>query len=267
VQHFNEVVTNLVGGNRMVAHYLVLFIGLTTVLGIAHVLFRNWKIQPNGWKLWRTGIELLVVVIGGAITGVLTGGLNRLLALIPPAYHAHTNPAPAAWWVIALEFAIFALGFDTWFYWFHRLMHKEPFYKFIHKIHHWSTSPNPITTFSVSPFESLINGGFLPIFLMIVPVHADSIKFMGPSFIIMGIYVHLGYEFLPRWWNRTWLTKWFITTTFHDQHHKYFNWNFGGYFTIWDYICGTVRPKYVADFERPKSRVINSPEPSVAAAE
>jgi sterol desaturase/sphingolipid hydroxylase (fatty acid hydroxylase superfamily) len=45
-----------------------------------------------------------------------------------------------------------------------------------------------------------------------------------------------------------------ITTTFHDQHHKYFNFNFGGYTTIWDRICGTMRVKFEADFDMLKTR-------------
>ena len=32
----------------------------------------------------------------------------------------------------------------------------------------------------------------------------------------MGLYVHSGYEMLPRWWNRSWATKWFISATFHE---------------------------------------------------
>ena len=86
---------------------------------------------------------------------------------------------------------------------------------------------------------------------------------MVPTNIFMGLYVHAGHEFLPRWWNRTWATKWFITTTFHDQHHKYFNYNFGGYTQIWDHLCGTVRKKYEADFENPKGRqaIIAQPAP------
>jgi Delta7-sterol 5-desaturase len=250
MQHIQEVVTKLVGGNPMIARFIIQFVVLGTLVAIAHVLFRNWKIQPNGWKLKRTGIEILVAAIGGPITGFLLGGLTRLLSMLPPSMHAHVNPAPAAWWLVLLEFAFFFLAFDTWFYWWHRLMHVEPFYKVIHKVHHWSTSPSPITTFSVTPLESLINGGFLPIFLVFMPVHAASMTFIGPSFLVMGIYVHLGYELLPRWWNRTWLTKWFITATFHDQHHKYFRYNFGGFTTIWDWICGTVRPRYVEDFEK-----------------
>jgi sterol desaturase/sphingolipid hydroxylase (fatty acid hydroxylase superfamily) len=76
--------------------------------------------------------------------------------------------------------------------------------------------------------------------------------------------VHSGYEFLPRWWNRTWATKWFITATFHDQHHKFFNWNFGGYTTLWDRICGTTRKKYEEDFEQIKARASQPLTPVVA---
>jgi lathosterol oxidase len=74
-----------------------------------------------------------------------------------------------------------------------------------------------------------------------------------PTNVIMGVYVHLGYEFFPRWWHKSWTTKWFITTTFHDRHHRYFNFNYGGYTTIWDRICGTIRPKFEADFDSVKA--------------
>ena len=87
---------------------------------------------------------------------------------------------------------------------------------------------------------------------------------IAPTNIIMGFYVHSGYEFLPRWWNKTWATKWFITATFHDQHHKYFRWNFGGYTTIWDRICGTVRTNFESDFEKIKERVNTPLTPAVA---
>src|SRR3546814_8430177 len=49
--------------------------------------------------------------------------------------------------------------------------------------------------------------------------------------------------FMPRWWNRSWATKWFITATFHDQHHRFFTGNYGGYTTIWDRLCGTMRTR------------------------
>jgi sterol desaturase/sphingolipid hydroxylase (fatty acid hydroxylase superfamily) len=67
--------------------------------------------------------------------------------------------------------------------------------------------------------------------------------------------VHAGYEFLPRWWTKSWLTRWFISTTFHDQHHRFFSCNYGGYTTIWDWVFGTVRPTFLSDFDLVKARL------------
>lgn len=52
--------------------------------------------------------------------------------------------------------------------------------------------------------------------------------------------------------------------TIHDQHHRYFKWNYGGYTPIWDWICGTVRPSFVADYEQIKARVNNPLTPVLA---
>ncbi len=136
----------------------------------------------------------------------------------------------------------------------------------MHKLHHFSISPNLLTTLSVNPLESLINGGFVPLFTVLFAVHAPTMALIAPTNIIMGLYVHSGYEFFPRWWNKSWATKWFITATFHDQHHKFFNFNYGGYTTIWDWVCGTVRPKYEADFAQLKARVRGPLSPAVAMA-
>jgi sterol desaturase/sphingolipid hydroxylase (fatty acid hydroxylase superfamily) len=122
---------------------------------------------------------------------------------------------------------------------------------------------------SVNPLESLINGGFVPLFLVamtfIAPISEQSMALITPTNIIMGLYVHSGYEFFPRWWNKSWATKWFITTTFHDQHHKYFTANFGGYTTIWDRLCGTMRPKFEQDYLKVKDRA--RPAPALEPAE
>jgi sterol desaturase/sphingolipid hydroxylase (fatty acid hydroxylase superfamily) len=117
----------------------------------------------------------------------------------------------------------------------------------------------------VNPLESLVNGGFVPLFTAALTVHDSTMLLIGPTNIIMGFYVHSGYELLPRWWNKSWATKWFITATFHDQHHKYFNFNYGGYTTLWDRICGTQRKKYEEDFVQIKDRASKQLAPVVAA--
>jgi sterol desaturase/sphingolipid hydroxylase (fatty acid hydroxylase superfamily) len=232
--------------------FLLLFLLAGLLATVFRGFFRARKIQPNGFK-WRTlRNEILFGMLNLAVTVFVLGGITALLTkngLIT------FNTAPTSWWVVGLEYAAYFFAFDTYFYWLHRLMHVEPIYTWVHKLHHYSTAPNLMTTLSVSPLESIINGGFVPLFTALLTVHDSTMALITPTNIIMGVYVHCGYEFLPRWWNRTWLTRWFITTTFHDQHHKYFKWNFGGYTTIWDFICGTARPKYLAEFDQIKARL------------
>jgi lathosterol oxidase len=241
-----------------VGRFLLVFVLAGFLVTVFRGFFRARKIQPSGFK-WRTfRNEILFAILNLTVTvtvlGFITAFLTRkgLIAF---------NSAPTTWWVTGIEYVVYFFAFDTYFYWLHRLMHVEPIYTWVHKIHHYSTSPNLLTTLSVGPLESIINGGFVPLFTALLTVHDSTMALIGPTNIIMGLYVHCGYELLPRWWNKTWLTRWFITATFHDQHHKYFRWNFGGYTTIWDFICGTVRSKYLAEFDQIKARVALTPQP------
>ncbi len=245
-----QALVNLMGGDKSLALWFALFLASGVVAGIWSGFFRARKIQPKGfkWKTFRN--EAFFATVNLVASGFLIGAPT---AWLKAHGYITINTAPAAWWVIALEYVAYFILFDTWFYWLHRFMHKEPVYTWVHKIHHFSTSPNLLTTLSVNPLESLVNGGFVPLFLAALTVHEQSMALITPTNIIMGLYVHSGYEFFPRWWNKSWATKWFITATFHDQHHKYFTANFGGYTTIWDRLCGTIRPKFEADFEKLKT--------------
>jgi sterol desaturase/sphingolipid hydroxylase (fatty acid hydroxylase superfamily) len=251
----------LAAGIDPLTGWLAAFVVSGLLAGVLTGYFRARKIQPNGfrWRIFRN--EILFAVINLAVSALLLGGLTKYLQR-----HGIIafNSAPASPWVIALEYALYFFGFDTYFYWLHRLMHIEPIYTWVHKLHHRSISPNPLTTLSVNPLESFINGGFVPLFTALLTVHSSTMALIGPTNIIMGLYVHSGIELFPKWWNRTWLTKWFITATFHDQHHRYFKGNYGGYTTIWDWICRTVRPTFLADFEKVTTRPIR---PLAAAAQ
>lgn len=233
--------------------WLWAFLASGLLVGFVSGYFKARKIQPKGfrWRIFRN--EIFFAVVNLVITGFLLGWLNSFLR---ERGFITVNSAPASWWVIAAEFALYFFAFDTYFYWLHRWMHNEPVYTWVHKIHHRSISPNPLTTLSVSPLESVINGGFVPLFLCVMTVHDQTLALILPTNIIMGLYVHSGIEFFPRWWNRSWATKWFITATFHDQHHRFFKGNYGGYTTIWDRLCGTMRPTFEADFEKVTTRPI-----------
>lgn len=239
-------------GESMMVYWLIGLVASTILIGIVTGFFRAHKVQPKGFRWKQLGFEFAVAIIGGYLTGLLLGGTNNYLNANGFILF---NNGPVEWWRVAIEYALYFTLFDTWFYWLHRWMHKEPFYTLIHKIHHKSTSPNPLTTLSVNPLESFINGGFVPLFLTVatfagMPISNVAAALILPTNIIMGVYVHTGFEFFPRWWHKSWATKWFITATFHDQHHKYFNWNFGGYTTVWDRLCGTNRARFEDDFDK-----------------
>ncbi len=240
-----QTVTDFMAHASPLAKYLAFFVAAGLIGTVFQGFFKARKIQPKGFK-WKT---LRNEIIFGFINVAISGYLIKL-GIDFAAGHSHFISGTPSWWMTAIEYAAYFVLFDTWFYWLHRWMHREPVYTRVHKLHHLSTSTNLATNFSVNPLESLINGGFVPLFLLLIPIHAETMSLITPTNVLMGLYIHSGYEFLPRWWNRSWATKWFISATFHDQHHKYFTANFGGYTNVWDRICGTMRKNYQSDFEK-----------------
>lgn len=257
-------IQNFVGGFAPYDWWLMGFVFVLLGVGLLTGYFRARKIQPKGFKWSLIAHEFVWTVINISTAGFTLGALNDLSVGQGLIFYSSES---AAWWVIALEFALYFFLFDTWFYWGHRLMHVEPFYKWMHKTHHKSTSTNPLTSTSVTPFEAFLNGSFVSVFLagmsllslafsFVSPIHTATLALILPTSIMMGLYVHSGFEFLPSWWNKSWATKWFISATFHDQHHRYFIGNFGGYTTIWDRLCGTMRKNFESDFEKITTRPI-----------
>ncbi|MEO7835063.1 MAG: sterol desaturase family protein, partial [Ginsengibacter sp.] len=75
------------------------------------------------------------------------------------------------WWYLPVSLIIFMLLHETYYYWLHRWMHKPAIFKLIHKVHHDSHIASPFTAFSFHPGEGLLQAVFLPVMLMILPMH------------------------------------------------------------------------------------------------
>lgn len=138
---------------------------------------------------------------------------------------------------------------DTYFYWAHRLMHHPKIYDKVHKVHHLSINPSPWASFSFHPLEAVIEFSVVIIFSFLFPVHVFALLTFSLFMMLENVMGHLGYEFLPKYFNKNPLTKWVNTSTNHNMHHQYFKSNYGLYFTFWDRIMGTLHPKYEARFE------------------
>jgi sterol desaturase/sphingolipid hydroxylase (fatty acid hydroxylase superfamily) len=129
---------------------------------------------------------------------------------------------------------------DIWFYFIHRAMHSKKLFRHTHKLHHLSTDPTPFATSSVHTFEAIMDAGYLVLASFLIPLHPAAIFISLSLAFIWSTIGHLGYEILPK--NLYFIGKYLNLPTYHNHHHKTFNYNFGYYTTILDRCFGTLHP-------------------------
>lgn len=169
--------------------------------------------------------------------------------------YTNWNAYPA-WWNVGVIF-VFILIDETWFYWIHRLIHHPRLYKLIHFEHHKSIDVNPFTAVSFHVLESLLLSLWVVPVLLFIPTYAPAfivLQFIG---LFENIKSHIGYEFYPKWWNRS-IFRFMTTSTYHQLHHTKFNGNYGKFFRIWDKILGTEMTIYKDAFAKNKENSANN---------
>lgn len=137
--------------------------------------------------------------------------------------------------------------YDAWFYWGHRLMHTRPLYRF-HAHHHQSLVPTPWSNNSDTMVGAFVEQSyflFAPFFLPVPPEVLIAHKIYDQ---VTGMIGHAGHEYFASPSARA---PWpLLCTTFHDQHHSHFRYNYANTFSAWDRLMGTVHPTYDATVER-----------------
>jgi lathosterol oxidase len=188
------------------------------VLATSCVVF-NSVVMLVGWLLFRAG----VLVVDGS---------------------------PFGWrWLI--DAAILGVAMDLAMYITHRAAHLQPFYRWVHAIHHRHEQPRVLTLFVLHPIEVL---GFGGLWVAVLCSHAFSLGGMLiylAANTIFGVVGHVGVEPLPDAWARWPLLGRIGTSTFHARHHQDARTNFGFYTAIWDLLFRTLDPSYVTRFARP----------------
>ncbi len=137
-------------------------------------------------------------------------------------------------------------------YWLHRFLHINAFLWEIHKIHHSAKVLTPLTFYRVHPIENLLFG--LRYSLVIGLVTGVFVYFFGAKIGLIEIFGVNIFVFLFSFIGSNlrhshiefsypnWCEKWLISPKQHQMHHSidYVNKNYGGYFSIWDKIFGTI---------------------------
>ncbi|WP_146450623.1 sterol desaturase family protein [Bythopirellula polymerisocia] len=155
-----------------------------------------------------------------------------------------------------LVILVLLLAHDAYFFWAHYLMHREPFRRISHHwVHHQFHNVTPWSAFSVHPIEGFVELLFRPVLLMLIPTHPYTLVAFAILSFGLNIIGHSGYEFFPKNFATSPLTKFSSCATYHYLHHRNSNCNFALFFNFWDRIMGSMAPDYASFYAATRGRV------------
>jgi len=174
--------------------------------------------------------------------------------------------AERGWWYAGVSVALGIVGYDAWFYWYHRWLHTPWLLRRVHATHHRAANPTAFAAFAHHPIETALGNVYFVLLVIFVPMHPLALAAVGFSLFVVNIVAHMGYELYPRGFTRHRLLRWGGTSTHHNLHHRHLRYNYGIIFTFWDRLMGTNHPAYDDAFEAIKARVAvaSSGGPAVA---
>jgi sterol desaturase/sphingolipid hydroxylase (fatty acid hydroxylase superfamily) len=219
--------------------------------GVFYLWFpKHWQQRKINDRSYKTGqfkkeikwsmVTAFIFAISGAITLVLwQKGFTKVYVEISDY---------SLWW-LPVSFAIAMVVHETYYYWLHRWMHYPKIFRIVHKVHHDSNITSPWTAFSFHPLEGLLQAIFLPLLLLVLPIHLYVLLLQLTIMTFSSVINHLDIEIYPQKFHKHFFGKWLIGATHHSLHHKQFKYNFGLYFTFWDKWKNTESPGYEKLFE------------------
>ncbi|MBD3887174.1 sterol desaturase family protein [Phormidium tenue FACHB-886] len=214
--------------------------------------FRIQQVKRAGSTQIREEIKNSIIVIMGGI--VTTPIILILQQLGYTKIYIDINQYGVGY-LIFNTLLLWLIG-DAWFYFAHRLLHHPKIYKYIHAVHHQSLDTTPYTALSFHFLEPLVLSGWMYIVIFTFPVSILAIGINQVVGLFNNIKSHLGYEFYPKFFDKSPL-KYLVTSTNHNQHHTQYNGNYGLSLRVWDLAFGTE----FDDYDRVVSHVKNRKNP------
>lgn len=226
------------------------------VAGLAFVIFYKWKrvyFSSNKIQSRRVSKRDLLRETIQSFQTISIFALVSLAVFSTPLkgylkiYH-NASDMPIIW--IPISILLMLILHDTYFYWMHRIIHHPTLFKRIHLVHHKSTNPTPLASYSFHFLESFLESLFAPILLITIPAHPLALLAFSSLAFVFNVYGHLGYEIMPKWFRKSVLFEVVNTSIYHNLHHARFNGNYGLYFRFWDRLMKTESPLYTAEYDR-----------------
>jgi len=143
-----------------------------------------------------------------------------------------------------VSFGFSLLVFDTWFYWFHRLLHTRWFFKHTHRWHHLIRTPVAWSNDSDTLADNCFLQSYWVFAYFMFPISPIVLLAHKIYDLVTGCIGHSGYEYAGR---LSLPPSPLISVTHHDQHHRYLRCNYSTHFTIWDRLMGTLCREHDAE--------------------
>lgn len=136
---------------------------------------------------------------------------------------------------LILQITSFAIFYETYSYFAHRLLHTKYLVKF-HSVHHISVRVTPWSAYSVHPIEAVIIGVSAPIFMCLLPLSLGVALILHISGMMFTILLHSNYQYSS---STSILRNLFSYSNYHSRHHQLGNANYSFVHRFWDYVFKT----------------------------
>ena len=137
---------------------------------------------------------------------------------------------------LALSVFTFLMFTDGVIYWIHRGLHYKWLYKYIHKDHHKWKVPTPYASHAFHPLDGFLQSIPYHIYPFLFPLHKVIYLVLFVFVSAWTVSIHDGDYRVPK------LLQPFINgSAHHTDHHLFYLYNYGQFFTLWDRIGGSFR--------------------------
>lgn len=242
-------------GGYVAGACLRFFAAAGAMVFLLHVcLRRRWmalRIQkrfPEPGAISREVRASFVAILWSGFAGVL------LYELIHRGWtRMYFDVSEQGWIYLVLSIVLGIAGYDTWFYWQHRMLHTPRWFTRAHAVHHRSTNPTPFANFAHTWIEISLGNVYFIGLVLLVPLHPVAFGAVSMFIFGWGMIAHSGYELYPAWFTRSRAFGWINSATHHNMHHSHTGCNYGMFFNFWDRAMKTNHPRYRETFDALRS--------------
>lgn len=139
-------------------------------------------------------------------------------------------------WSIATYSISFILFTDSLIYWIHRALHSKLLYKRLHKTHHKWKIPTPFASHAFNPLDGFLQSLPYHLYVFILPMHKWTYLALFVFVNVWTVSIHDGNYRVPDSFKPV-----INGSAHHMDHHLFYNFNYGQFFTLWDRIGRSYR--------------------------